>query len=252
MYPEIFGLIDSYTVMLILGITASLLVLFFFLRKNKYERNEIIDILLCSIVGIASGLIFAILFQNIYDLINYGSNYKWTWAMTFYGGVFGGAGGFVLMYNLFYKRHHESAIKDILVVAPGLISLAHAFGRIGCFSDGCCYGKPTTSWIGTIFPVLEDGIKRVPTQIIEAVFLFVLSSVLLVLAFKNLFNQTFSIYMGAYAIFRFVIEFYRGDYRGKIILGMSPSQIWCILLLLAVPVYWILTDKYIFRRKQHE
>lgn len=252
MYPELFGVIDSYSVMMVIGIIAALLVLFFFLRKRKYERNEIIDILICGIVAIAFGLVFAILFQNFYDLIYYGSNYKWTWAMTFYGGAFGGAAGFILMYNLYYKKQHDPAMKDILVVAPGCISLAHGFGRIGCFLAGCCFGKTTSSWIGIALPKSDMGTKLIPVQLIEAIFLFILSAVLLVLAFKGLFNQTFPIYMTSYGIFRFVIEFFRDDYRGKIVLGMTPSQIWCVVLLLAAPAYWILANKYIFKGEQNE
>lgn len=247
MYPLIFGILDSYSVMLVVGFVLALTVLFIYLRKQKLSRNEIIDILICGIVAIAFGIIFAILFQNAYDLIYYGENYKWTWGMTFYGGVFGGIAGFVLMYNLYYLRLHNSAIKHLLIVAPGCITLAHSVGRIGCFLDGCCYGKETNSWIGIVFPVLNDGIKRIPTQLIESAFLLILSIVLLILIFKNVTYQTFSIYMISYSTFRFIIEYFRGDYRGKIILGMSPSQIWCVLLFLLAPAVFILLKKVIFK-----
>ena len=75
MYPLIFGILDSYSVMLVVGFVLALTVLFIYLRKQKLSRNEIIDILICGIVAIAFGIIFAILFQNAYDLIYYGDNY---------------------------------------------------------------------------------------------------------------------------------------------------------------------------------
>lgn len=247
MYPKLFGIVDSYTVLLILGVISAFVVLVLFLKNKQYKRNEIIDILICSVIAVVFGIVFAILFQNIYDLVNYQSSYRWTWGMTFFGGVFGGVFAFIFAYNIYYKKNHESAIKDILLIAPGCLSLAHFFGRIGCFLDGCCYGKETSSPIGVIIPVLNDNIKRIPTQLIEAIFLLIISSILLVLAFKNLFKHTLVIYTGAYSIFRFVIEFYRGDYRGKFILGFSPSQIWCFILLVMTPGMFILLNQYIFK-----
>ena len=41
-------------------------------------------------------------------------------------------------------------------------------------------------------------------------------------------------------LIRFIIEFFRGDERGQLA-GLSPSQYWCILLiLLAYPLYILL------------
>ena len=58
--------------------------------------------------------------------------------------------------------------------APGL-ALGHAIGRVGCFAAGCCWGKPTTSWIGVHFSAKASELTGVPidtalipTQLIEA------------------------------------------------------------------------------------
>ncbi|MCF0116662.1 MAG: prolipoprotein diacylglyceryl transferase [Bacilli bacterium] len=230
MHPFIFGFIDSYALFMAIGIIVALLILFFYIKKIGYKRNGIIDVLLLAIASIASGVIFAILFQNLYELIEKKSAYTWTWGMTFYGGLVGGAGVFFLLYFLWYKKAHEPLIKDILVVAPLCISSAHFFGRIGCFLAGCCYGKESSSWLATTFSGNMTP-SRVPTQLIEASFLLILSIVLALFVFKR--NKlSIVVYMLSYGIFRFIIEFYRGDERGQFIGKISPSQFWCIILVL--------------------
>ena len=228
MYPELFGILDSYVVMLLIGVVGALLTLFFYLRKRKAGRDEIIDLLWIGIVAIIAGIVFACLFENLYEFIESPSTYRWTWGMTFIGGAIGGAGVFLLLYFLYYKKHHKPILKDILIVAPGCISLAHAVGRIGCFLDGCCYGKDTDAWYGIYFPALNKTV--IPTQLFEAAFLALLTIVLLILAFKKNWGYTFPVYLIAYSVWRFLIEFIRGDERGAFLGPFSPSQIWCMVL----------------------
>jgi phosphatidylglycerol:prolipoprotein diacylglycerol transferase len=53
---------------------------------------------------------------------------------------------------LFYIKYHRLPLRHYLdVLAIGLL-LALAFGRIGCFLNGCCYGKPTNLPWGIRFP----------------------------------------------------------------------------------------------------
>ena len=52
--------------------------------------------------------------------------------------------------------------------------------------------------------------------------------------------------MISYGVFRFIIEFYRGDERGQL-QGLSPSQYWCIALLVGAIVLFFLYKKWIFK-----
>ena len=63
-----------------------------------------------------------------------------------------------------------------------------------------------------------------------SIFLFVLSAILIFLAFEYEFFYTMPIYMFSYSIWRFVIEFYRDDDRGAFIGIFSPSQFWCFFI----------------------
>src|SRR5208337_1914330 len=91
------------------------------------------------------------------------------------GGVFSGGLVAALAAAAWYiRRHHMPALATCDAFAPGL-ALGHAFGRVGCFAAGCCYGKPTTHFWGVTFtnPVahalvgtpLHEALE--PTQLIE-------------------------------------------------------------------------------------
>lgn len=116
--------------------------------------------------------------------------------------------------------------------------LVHAFGRVGCALSGCCYGMRVDH------PLFGYPAWRVPTQIIEAVFC---AGLFFALEFAVRRHRT-PLYFAAYAVFRFIIEFCRGDDRGALIPGipLSPAQqiaagclaavlIWMLLPLLRMP-----------------
>ena len=247
MYPNLFGIPDSsYVIMIGLGIIACFVLIAVYLKTRGFDRNKIIDVLLCACSAIAAGVIGAILTQNFYDLIAHPETYKWTWGMTFYGGLIFGVVEFLLVYLLVIQKRGGIDIKYILIIAPAAITLAHAFGRIGCFLAGCCYGMETDLWFGLPSSFIDEA-NRVPTQLFESIFLFILSSGLSFAAFKYNFKYTMIVYMGAYSLFRFVIEFFRDDYRGGTLLGMSPSQVVCVIILALIVPTVIIFNKYVFK-----
>lgn len=231
MFPDLFG-IEGFTanVLTALGVIAGVVVVFIYLKKFSLEKDTYIDLLVTFILTLLSAFVFAILFENLYETIKYavhGMPQKWTWSMTFYGGLFGGILAFALMYRYFYLRINVPILDKLVVIAPGAIALGHAIGRLGCFLNGCCYGKETDKWFGILFPGFEH--KVIPTQLFEMFFLIVLAAVLLFLAFKWNLKYTLPIYLISYPLFRFIIEFFRDDERGQF--GpLSPSQYWSIIL----------------------
>lgn len=246
MYPDLFGIHDfSYIFMIILGVIALSVLLVIYLKHKGLKKESYLDLLIVVMVTIFVGVLFAMLFENVYEAIKhaiYNEPQKFTFAMTFYGGLITGIPTFILMYNLYYLKHNPPVMKDILVIAPACISLGHAFGRIGCFMAGCCYGIEVHSGWGMHFPT-HNNQYLLPTQLIEAIFLFGLSAILIFLAFKFDFAYNFVIYCGFYGIFRFIIEFFRGDERGQLA-GLSPSQYWCIVLvLITVPLFFYLRNR---------
>jgi len=127
---------------------------------------------------------------------------------------------------------------DLLIV-PFVIF--HAIGRIGCFLGGCCYGRATDSILGVYFPdlpesgIYHNGQKLLPTQLFEAVGLACLA-----VGLHFVKRGKFPLYLIAYAVLRFCLEFLRDDDRGTTIVGISPSQLIAIAVLAVTAAYLII------------
>jgi len=245
MLPNIW-FIESYSLMMVLGIGLAFLFMELYFRKHlKVSGSKLYYIEICLLGAVLFGLIGAYLFQNVYNFIEDPSSYHWEWSLTFYGGVICGAGGFFLLWFLYGTKHYSEGLSRLIIVAPGCITAAHSIGRIGCFMAGCCYGKETTAWYGIQFPEMTH--KVIPTNLFEAIFLMILSAVLLYLAFKKDYKNTFPIYFISYGIWRFLIEYVRGDHRGNFIPGISPSQFWSLLLIIAGVAWFVFVI--VFKKK---
>ena len=213
-----------------------------------------------GIGSIVVGYFFAALFQAIYDYIEAPSKGFNFGGITFLGGLIGGAGMFILtvfvLAKLFYKKKPEkyteirSQFPLLLEVAPCCILIAHAFGRIGCFFAGCCYGAHTDSFLGIAFPYgASAGTGKVhPTQLYEAAFLFAMFAVCLVLYLKDV-HVNMAVYLGSYGLWRFLIEFLRDDHRGSFLGAISPSQFWSILMFLGAIALIVL--RYVLKEKKN-
>ena len=247
MYPTLFGFLESYTVMIVLGVIVALVIFELFFRKClKEPGGKVYYVELSLLISIAIGIIGAYLTQNLYDFIQDPAHYSWSWTLTFYGGFIFGVGTFILLYFVWVRKHYPEALEKLFWIFPACIALAHAIGRIGCFLAGCCYGVETHEWFGVHFQTTDTTV--VPTNLFEAIFLFVLGGGLALLAFKKKSPYGLSIYAVAYGIWRFSIEFVRGDYRGTFIPGITPSQFWSILLVLFGIGYFLFRFFYLNKR----
>lgn len=226
---------DVYPIFIVLGVFSSFVLLELYFRKKKIDKKITTSTELAVIMAAIVAIVTAILFQNLYDFIENPQNYKWTWGMTFFGGIIGGVLTFVLEYFVHLRKKYGSYLKHVAIVAGMAIPLAHAIGRIGCVLDGCCYGKETDSIFGIKFNTTET--KVYPTNLFECIFLFVLAGLLIYLVFRHQFEMTLQVYMISYGVFRFLIEYLRGDDRGQLIPGVSPSQFWAILLFIGGLIY---------------
>ncbi len=240
MLPTIW-IFDLYNILIIIGVIAALVLLNLYANKIKMDAKLKYTIAMIACLTVVAGLGFAMLFQTIFDALE--GNTDRPFAMTFYGGLLGGALTFILLYVFYVKKKYSDAkIIDLLIIAPASISIAHAFGRVGCFMAGCCYGIETDSWLGVQFPHHDHAVY--PTQLFEAIFLFILATVLFYLAFVKNNHYTMPIYLAAYGVWRFMIEFIRGDDRGAYFLSLSPSQWFSILAVIASIFVYIFIKKH--------
>lgn len=249
---ELFLGISLFGIFFVLGIVAAL-VLFDKLSKIRgmsQKSNSFYYIV--SIGAIIGGYLSAVLVQSIYNWIENG--YFEFGGMTFLGGLAGGILVFFIIFFCFARGEVRGDLGKMAEIAAPCAAIGQGIGRFGCFFAGCCYGKHAEgffSFLGVVFKYGDgaDGLARYPTQLFEAFFLIALAVVLIILNVKKK-NVSLAVYFAAYGIFRFLIEFIRGDDRGSIGSSFfSPSQVWSIVLVL---VALVLVGFMIFRKKKPE
>lgn len=237
MHDEInsFGLfqIPTFGMMIAIGVLFLILLLFYYLRKFKVPESKI-DTLF--IVGAVSGLMFALgayffdaLWHGIDIARTNGTPFRFDFGgITFSGGLFTCIVFYFVFYLFMMKYEKQNVFYYFDIFAIG-ICIAHAFGRFGCFFGGCCYGKVVEpgTFLSMLYPT-EAGWQTVyPTQLFESFFLFLLFVVLVFLVKKN---RT-AVYLLSYNVFRFFLEYLRGDSRGASPFGaLSPSQFLSIVM----------------------
>ncbi len=249
----IFGIFHMYGIMIAVGILACFLFLFYYGKKRNLDSGFIDFVFYAAIGAIAFGFFTAALFQAVYNYIeDPEAGFKlFGGGITFIGGLIGGIVAFLALYFIFRKKL-KGRVLDILSFAPCCITIAHAFGRIGCFCAGCCYGKATDSWLGVVFKAAGTPNYPVhPTQLYEAIFLFLLCAIIFLLVMKWDFKHGLSVYLITYGAFRFGIEYLRADDRGSFIGSISPSQFWSILMIVG-GIAMIFVVQYLWKLRAKE
>ena len=226
-----------YGVMIAIGILCCFSLFLIYAKYTKFEERFTDFCFYTIICSIACGFGSAALFQAFYNyLANPSAGFRFSGGLTFIGGLIGGVGFYLIIYSIFRTKFNDRLPKLLPILGP-CVTVAHGFGRIGCFIAGCCYGKPTNCDYGCYF---DTAVKVHPTQIYEASFLLILCAVLTFIAFKYTekkngvaFNEyNVAIYLIAYGTFRFINEFFRGDSRGKLFGAIPPSQFWAVVMVL--------------------
>lgn len=155
--------------------------------------------------------------------------------LIFYGGLISAT----LAVLIFARIKHEKLwpFMDFAVTA---LPLGHAFGRIGCFINGCCYGTSSSlPW-----SVVVDGLARHPTQLYEAACNFTIYLVLLwVYCRRRHDGRILALYFMLYGLVRFVFEFYRGDPRMRW-LGFTVAQEISLLLMVVGLGLWLFLPRH--------
>lgn len=234
MYPIIHFFnysIPTFGILFLLGTGAAFLLALMTARKYHIIT---MDAMFFGLFGLIGGITGAKLLYLIIDFPNLIASPETALirlangGAIFYGGLIGGIlGGY-----LYTHVYHLNAIEFFDIAVPCL-ALAQAFGRIGCFFNGCCYGIPYQGPGAVHYPdgaYPPSGIGLFPAQLSESAFLFVLTLILMVILKKSQTpGFTTGLYLVAGGLFRFINEFFRADPRGA--LGfLSTSQ--CISLLI--------------------
>lgn len=162
---------------------------------------------------------------------------------VFYGGLLGAVVGCTAF--ILYRRLPLAILADI---AFPCVALGQFFGRLGCLSAGCCYGKACSLAWAVSFPATAgDSLGRHPTQAYEAAALLVLFLCLELYRRRpgRARGMVPVAYGYGYGAIRFVIEGLRDDFRGpSLLLGLSVSQAISLgIVLLAACLHAVLARR---------
>lgn len=226
---HIFSLpIRWYGVMAALGVVAAYLLI----KKNRdyagvtVEQSADITFMLILVGVIGSRLFYVIQFFDQFKytykngvkipLSSFGMLMEilkiWKGGLVFYGGFICAVIALIIYCRI--KKINFWKVTDMC--APGL-ALGHAFGRIGCLLNGCCFGKPN-AW-GITYPADSIPGKCYPEQSLHPVQLYealgnIGLAVLLHFTMRKLKpGQNLGLYLALYGVMRFTDEFLRGDHK---------------------------------------
>lgn len=245
MYPYLFNLslgssqysLPSYGVMLALGFSAAYLDALFKAKRLRMDMVHVERLYILIVFGaIAGSRLFHVLFEEFGYYVEHPFKIfaVWEGGYTFYGAVL-----FCLATVYSYCRAKKISFLAFGDLAAGGTAIGLAIGRIGCFLAGCCWGKPTTSFLGVTFanplsfcPIHDRALH--PTQLYEATLGFIIWIYLSWLMRRRKYEGEVLCHgLVIYSIGRFVIEIFRGDdMRGYVFGGLlSYSQLVSLFIL---------------------
>jgi phosphatidylglycerol:prolipoprotein diacylglycerol transferase len=241
-----------YGVMLALGFLAGLLSWYRLGRTQGVPFNFCSDLLFWVMVG---GIVGGRIAYVVSDLKSYLADPITILrvdqgGLIYYGGFMGG-----VLAVLWFAWHFRIPRLGLLDFAATSLPLGQAFGRLGCFMNGCCHGPVTDSALGVVYPKeslpwwqqVRDGrltyqdessLPVLPTQLFETAYALALFGFLVWLYRRKKTDGTVAAaYLIGYPAGRFLLEFLRGDSRQHILgltmaQGVSLALLTCGMLLL--------------------
>ena len=256
-YNELFKIggltVYTYGLLIAVGLIAAFALFFFLSKKFKLADKSFDFYSLTVIISIVVGFLFGCLFQSIYEWIDSGFKRFSFGGMSFMGGLIGGVALYIIISAIFAKGQARKDFWKVANMIAPCITIAHGFGRIGCLFGRCCYGVPNDSFLSVKYDNFSHPVLA--TQLLEALFLFILTGVIvfMLLKYKRL-DLSMLVYLYGYAVWRFIIEFWRDDVRGAFLIpGLSPSQFQSLVMALiagALTLYIYYFDRIPFRGKE--
>lgn len=239
MFPILFSIgpvtVYSYGFMIALGVLVSFFLIKKDILKSGYDAESLSDLILTLLL---SGVLGARLFYILNDLPFFIQNpleiFKvWHGGLIVYGGVIT-----ALAVLLVYARKKKASFWNLGDMIAPFLALSQAFGRIGCFLNGCCWGIASESCIAVQFPGHDHSV--LPVQLFFSAFHIFLFLVLVNMFKRRRFQgQVFFAYFIFYSIGRFLLQFFRGDLSDVWFVFDRPQVISLIVFLISLVACFI-------------
>ena len=223
--------VHTYGVMIAIGVILCVLMGYYRAKRMEMKAESVLDMaILCVVMGFLGAKVFFVILswkQFLTDPLSVlGSS-----GFVVYGGIIFGVVSALIYCKIKGIRFFEYF--DLL--APS-VSLAQAFGRLGCFFAGCCYGKETSLPIGIVFPegcFAPAGVPLLPTQLFSSAGDFVIAFLLIRMSGKMRHTgDVGALYLMLYGIGRFCVEFLRTNEQGGL-LELTTAQLISIIFIVA-------------------
>src|SRR6185437_13136079 len=221
MFPILFHIggftLHTYGLLVAVGFLTGIYVARHFARGFSLDPERVFNLAVyLALAAIVGAKLFLVLQDWRAYLADPGSLLSWGFVQSagiFYGGLIGAL--VVLTLYVHRQKLRWLAVGDAVV--PG-VALGHGIGRLGCFSAGCCWGKPTAAWFGITFHNayahatvgVPLGVALYPTQLMESFAEVIIFLVLWRLARRRVFvGQLTAVYLISYGLVRFLVDFLR-------------------------------------------
>ncbi len=204
--------IPSYGTMLVISFIVAL-----FLVKREARKHNIAPVVIENLafwlmIGVIIGgrVLYVIFhpaeFRDLISIIEI-----WNGGMMFFGGFIG-----AFIAGAIYVRKQRLPLTLLSDIVSPSIALGEFFTRIGCFLNGCCFGKPSELPWGVHFPpgsfadVAGLDCKIHPTQLYSSLFGLLLFFFLQKMLHRpHRQGEVFALFLIFYGGFRFGVDFIR-------------------------------------------
>lgn len=259
-HPVIFEIgaikITWFGVMLATGFFSAYISWIFIGKRIGRDSNFAADLLLWIMISGILGARVAYIFANFSYFMEKPMEMFMIMegGLVYYGGLIGGGLGLYV-----FSRRRKMEFRSVLDFVITAVPIAHCFGRIGCFINGCCHGTLAKGSLGVTYPHLSQPWRRHidlgffhrferirslpvhPVQLYEAVFNLLLFGLMLYVypRYRDRPGKTLGAYLMLYPTGRLCFELLRGDNRHVALGPLSLAQTMSILLLVSGIVVFV-------------
>jgi len=244
MYPEILSLgnftVHAYGLMIAMGILASALLLYREAPRERINPDYILEAVIVAGLGglLGARILYMLLNWSYYSTQPLSAFFTQFEGLSFYGGFFLAT---ILLY--FWSRWRQVGFLKLADFMAPYLALGYAFGRMGCFLNGCCYGaESSVPWALPVSP--GDEILRHPVQLYALAGSLLIFFILKRIRPARPFVGFLTIALFAlYGLLRFSTEFFR--HGEPIWLGLTNAQLFSLalifvtLLIMAAGFYYL-------------